>query len=80
MTSFYLPLFLSSPTKVHAVFSSSDSSPQPEKINLEDLTGELQGILNYEYFMVPLFKPKIFSVFYVRQENRFVSSFLLGDP
>lgn len=32
----------SSPTKVQPVFSSSDSSPQPEKINLEDLTGELQ--------------------------------------
>ncbi|XP_038149327.1 oral-facial-digital syndrome 1 protein homolog isoform X1 [Cyprinodon tularosa] len=32
----------SSPPKVELVFSSSASSPQPEKINLEDLTGELQ--------------------------------------
>ncbi|KAM4731212.1 centriole and centriolar satellite protein ofd1 [Anableps anableps] len=32
----------SSPPKIQPVFSSSESSPQPEKINLEDLTGELQ--------------------------------------
>ncbi|KAK5612998.1 hypothetical protein CRENBAI_003298 [Crenichthys baileyi] len=31
-----------SPPEVRPVFSSSESSPQPEKINLEDLTGELQ--------------------------------------
>ncbi|MEQ2254410.1 hypothetical protein ILYODFUR_003422 [Ilyodon furcidens] len=31
-----------SPPEVQPVFSSSESSPQPEKINLEDLTGELQ--------------------------------------
>ncbi|XP_039673299.1 oral-facial-digital syndrome 1 protein homolog isoform X1 [Perca fluviatilis] len=31
----------SSPPKLHPVFSSSDSSPQPEKISLEDLTGIL---------------------------------------
>ncbi|KAG7227653.1 hypothetical protein INR49_029414 [Caranx melampygus] len=30
-----------SPPKVQPVFSSSDSSPQPEKISLEDLTGNL---------------------------------------
>ncbi|KAM4561746.1 centriole and centriolar satellite protein ofd1 [Fundulus diaphanus] len=32
----------SSPPKVQPVFSSSESSPQPEEINLEDLTEELQ--------------------------------------
>ncbi|XP_035860520.1 oral-facial-digital syndrome 1 protein homolog isoform X3 [Sander lucioperca] len=31
----------SSPPKLHPVFSSSESSPQPEKISLEDLTGIL---------------------------------------
>ncbi|XP_059199608.1 centriole and centriolar satellite protein ofd1 [Centropristis striata] len=31
----------SSPPKLHPVFSSSESSPQPEKISLEDLTGNL---------------------------------------
>ncbi|XP_037542409.1 oral-facial-digital syndrome 1 protein homolog [Nematolebias whitei] len=31
----------SSPSKLQPVFSSSESSPQPEKINLEDLTGKL---------------------------------------
>ncbi|KAK9537702.1 hypothetical protein VZT92_005292 [Zoarces viviparus] len=31
----------SSPPKLHPVFSSSESSPQPEKIGLEDLTGVL---------------------------------------
>ncbi|KAM6954774.1 centriole and centriolar satellite protein ofd1 [Lycodopsis pacificus] len=30
-----------SPPKLHPVFSSSESSPQPEKISLEDLTGIL---------------------------------------
>ncbi|XP_017278185.1 oral-facial-digital syndrome 1 protein homolog [Kryptolebias marmoratus] len=31
----------SSPSKLQPVFSSSESSPQPEKISLEDLTGKL---------------------------------------
>ncbi|XP_049903990.1 centriole and centriolar satellite protein ofd1 isoform X2 [Epinephelus moara] len=31
----------SSPPKLHPVYSSSESSPQPEKISLEDLTGIL---------------------------------------
>lgn len=35
-----------SPPKLQTGFSSLDSSPQPEKISLEDLTGLLSGSLN----------------------------------
>ena len=41
----FVPAFLS-PPKLQSVFSSSESSPQPEKINLEDLTGIVPGTLN----------------------------------
>lgn len=35
-----------SPPELQPVFSSLESSPQPEKISLEDLTGILSGTLN----------------------------------
>ena len=44
---------LLSPPQVQTVFSSSDSSPQPEKITLEDLTEHLPGTLRW--------KPRIIS-------------------
>uniref|UniRef100_I3KGG9 OFD1 centriole and centriolar satellite protein n=1 Tax=Oreochromis niloticus TaxID=8128 RepID=I3KGG9_ORENI len=42
-TNAYVATVSFSPPKLQQVFSSSESSPQPEKISLEDLTGGLSG-------------------------------------
>lgn len=47
----FAPLSVS-PPKLQTVFSSSESSPQPEKISLEDLTGILSGKLVLFVFLV----------------------------
>lgn len=44
-----------SPPKLQPVLSSVDSSPQPEKISLDDLTGILSGILNYYLWVFSFF-------------------------
>lgn len=44
-----------SPPKLQPVLSSVESSPQPEKISLDDLTGILSGTLNYYLWVFSFF-------------------------